>query len=105
MCKGSVNGAFGKSSCVSDCADTGTDVAPSVSRSLAVEVQVNHKRSRLLIVSNQIAHQNIQNVIVDGNVLSKTRHNQKDEVKRQKEKVYSSACYTDKRTAVSALRG
>jgi len=91
MYKRSVNDAFGKSSCVSDCAYTGADMAPSVSRSLTVEVQVNHKRCRLLIVPDQIAHQHIQNVIVDGNGLSKTRHNQKDEVRTQKEKVYSSA--------------
>jgi hypothetical protein len=90
MYKRSVNGAFGKSSCVSDCAHTGTDVAPSVSGSLAVKVQVNDIRGWLLIVPDQIAHQHIQNVIVDGNGLSKTRHNQEDEVRTQKEKVYSS---------------
>jgi hypothetical protein len=104
MCKRCVNGAFGKPSCLSDCAYTGTDVAPSVSRRLTVEVQVNHKRSRLLIMPDQIAHQHIQNVIVEGNGLSKTRHNQKDKVRTQKEKVHSSACYTDKWTAVSAVK-
>jgi len=38
-------------------------------------VQVNHKRRRLLIVPDQIAHQHIENVIVDGYGAFKTRHN------------------------------
>ena len=56
MCERRVDGAFGESGCVSDCTHTGADVAPFVSCGLAVKVQVNHKRGRLLIVPDQIAH-------------------------------------------------
>ena len=69
-----MHGAFGESSCVGDRAHTGADAAPFVSGRLTVKVQVNHKRGRLLIVADQIAHQHVENVIVDGNGLSETRH-------------------------------
>jgi hypothetical protein len=56
MCERGVDGAFRESSCIGDRAHTGADAAPFVSRSLTIEVQVNHERSRLLIVPDQIAH-------------------------------------------------
>jgi len=74
MCERGVDSAFGESRCVGDRAHTGANVAPFVSCGLAVKVQVNHKRGRLLIVADQIAHQHVENVIVDGNGLSETRH-------------------------------
>ena len=77
MCERGVDGAFGESCCVGDCAHTGADAAPFVSGCLAVKVQVNHERGGLLIVSDQIAHQHIQDVIVDGNGLSETRHRER----------------------------
>ena len=86
MCNRRVDGAFGKAGCIGDCAYTGADVAPSVSRSLAVEVQVNHKRRRRLIVPDQIAHEYIQDVIVDRNGAFETRHGRrmKQEGRRKK---------------------
>jgi hypothetical protein len=77
MCERGVDGTFGESRCVGDCARTGADRSPFVSRSLTVEVQVNDERGRLLIVPDQIAHQHIENVIVDGNGLSETRHRER----------------------------
>ena len=74
MCERRMHGALGKSCCIGDCANTGADVAPFVSCGLAVKVQVNHKRGRFLIVPDQITHQNIENVIVDGNGAFETRH-------------------------------
>ncbi len=50
MCECSVDGAFGKSGCIGNGSRTAGDVAPFVSHSLAVKVQINHKRGRLLIV-------------------------------------------------------
>lgn len=97
MCERSVDRAFGESRCISDCAHTGADQSPLVSCSLAVKVHVNHKRGGLLIVPDQVAHQHIQEVIVDGNGAFETRH-----TGRMKEEV-NSADYTDKRTAVSAV--
>ena len=86
MCERRVDGAFGESGCVGDRAHTGADVAPFISCGLAVKVQVNHKRGRLLIVPDQIAHQHIQHVIVDGNGAFETRHKarMKEEVRRKK---------------------
>ena len=49
-------------------------MAPFVSCGVAVKVQGNQKRGRLLIVPDQIAHQDIQNVVVDGNGLFEARH-------------------------------
>ena len=45
-----VNGTFGEPGCIRDCAHAGADRSPFVSRSLTVEMQVNHERGRLLIV-------------------------------------------------------
>ena len=74
MFERSVDGAFRKPGCIGDHAHTGADAVPFVSCGLAVKVQVNHKRGRLLIVPDQIAHQHIEHVIVDGNVAFETRH-------------------------------
>ena len=73
MCECRVDGAFGESCCVRDGANTGANVAPFISYGLAVKMQVNHKRGRLLIVPDQITHQHIQHVIVDGNSAFETR--------------------------------
>jgi len=51
-----VDGAFGESCCIGDRAHTGANMTPFISCSLPVKVQVNHKRGRLLIVPDQIAH-------------------------------------------------
>jgi len=77
MCQRGVNGALGESCCVGDRAHTGANVTPFVSCGLAIKVEVNHKRGRLLIVPDQIAHQHIEHVIVDGNGLSETRHQER----------------------------
>jgi len=69
-----VDGAFRKPGRTGDCAHTGADVAPFASCGFAIKMEVNHKRGRLLIVTNQIAHQHIDHVIVDGNGAFETRH-------------------------------
>ena len=66
MCERRVGSAFGESSSVCDRTHTGADVAPFVSCGLDVKVHVNHKRGGLLIMPDQIAHEHIQDVIVDG---------------------------------------
>ena len=77
MCERRVDGAFGESGCVDDRAHTGADVAPFVSCGLAVKVQVNHERGRLLIVPDQITHQHIQHVIVDRDGAFEARHSKR----------------------------
>ncbi len=47
---------------------------PSLPRGLSVKIDINQIRSRLLIVPDQIAHQDIENVIIDGNGLFEARH-------------------------------
>ena len=77
MCERRMYGAFGQSRCISDCAHTGADVAPFVSCGLAIQMQINHKRGGLLIVPDQVAHQHIQDVIVDGNGAFEARHRER----------------------------
>ena len=86
MCERRMHGAFGESGCIGNCAHTGADVAPLVSCGLAVKMQINHKRGRLLIVADQIAHEHIEHVIVDRNGAFETRHREsmKQEGKRKK---------------------
>ena len=69
-----MHGAFRESGRVGNCAHTGADMAPLVSCGLAVKMQINHERSRLLIVPDQIAHEYIEHVIVDRNGAFETRH-------------------------------
>jgi len=73
MCECRVDGAFGESCCVGNCAHTGANVTPFISCGLAVKMQVNHKRGRLLIVPDQITHQHIQHVIVNRNGAFETK--------------------------------
>jgi hypothetical protein len=73
MCKRCVDGAFGETGFVRDRAHTGADGPPSTSRCLAVQVQINEVGGRFLVVSDQVAHQHIQNVIVDRDALFKAR--------------------------------
>jgi len=68
-----VNGAFGKPGDVRDRAHTSADGAPFGSCGLGVKVQINEIRRRFLIVANQIAHQHIEDVIINGNRLFKAR--------------------------------
>ena len=91
MCDCRMDGAFGESGCVGDCAHTGANVTPFVSCGLTVQVHIDHKRCRLLIVPDQVAHQHIEHVIVDGNRSFETRHNERDEGRSQKKEVNSSA--------------
>jgi hypothetical protein len=74
MCERRVHGAFGESGCVGNCAHTGADMAPFASSGLAIKVQINQEGGRLLIVADQITHQDVENVIVNWNGFAKSRH-------------------------------
>jgi hypothetical protein len=74
MCERRVGSAFGESGCVCDRAHTGADGAPFVSSGLAIKVQINQEGGRLLIVADQITHQDVENVIVNWNGFAKSRH-------------------------------
>ena len=73
MCERRVDGAFGKAGCVGDRAHAGADNGRLASYRLTKEVQVNDERGGLLIVPDQIAHQYVEYVIVDGNGAFETR--------------------------------
>jgi predicted enzyme related to lactoylglutathione lyase len=73
VCQGRVDRAFGESGGIGDRAHTSGDGAPFVSCSLAVKVQTNQIRGGFLVVSDQVAHQHVENVIVDGDGLFETR--------------------------------
>lgn len=74
MSKRNLDGALRQTRCVSDRAETRGDRFPFLPRCLAVKIEINQVRGRLLIVPDQIAHQDIENVVVDGNSLFEARH-------------------------------
>ena len=74
VCEGGLDGAFGKAGRVGKRSQTRGDRFPFLPRGLAVKVQINQIGGRLLIVTDQIAHQDVENVIVDGNGLFEARH-------------------------------
>ncbi len=43
-------------------------------RGLAVEIKINEIRGRLSIVPDDIAHQNVEHIVVDRNCFAETRH-------------------------------
>jgi hypothetical protein len=81
-CESDLNRTFGKASRVGKCSYTGDDRLPFLSRGLSVKKEINQIGRRLLIVPDQIAHQYVENVIVDGNGLFEAGHSRmmKEEV-------------------------
>ena len=73
-CKSDLDGALGKASRVGKRSYARDNRFPFLPRGLAVKIQVNQVCGWLLIVSDQIAHQDVENVIVDRNGLAKPRH-------------------------------
>jgi hypothetical protein len=69
-----LNGAFGKPSRFRKSPETCSDWLPPIARRLTIKIEVNEISRRLLIVTDQIAHQDIEDVIVDWDGLFKTRH-------------------------------
>jgi hypothetical protein len=39
-----------------------------------VKVKINEKSSRTTIVSDEIAHKNVEDIVIDGNGFAETRH-------------------------------
>jgi len=66
--------AFRKTCALRDHAKTGSNRSPFLPLSLAVEIEIYQKGGGLTIVTDQIAHQDIQNIIVDRNGFTKARH-------------------------------
>jgi len=73
-CEGGLDGAFGKTGRIGKCSYARGNRFPLLPRGLAVKVQINQIGGRLLIVTDQIAHQDVENVVVDGNDFAKSGH-------------------------------
>jgi hypothetical protein len=86
VCDSDLNCTFGKACRVGKRSQTRNDRSPFLPHGLAVKIQINQISRWMLIVSDQIAHQDIQNVIVNGNGLLEARHSErmKEEGRRMK---------------------
>ena len=73
--KGALDRAFGKSGFIGQHAQTGIDRSPALARGAPGKIKIDEKCRWLLIVSDDIAHQYIQNVIIDSHGLMEARHN------------------------------
>lgn len=66
--------ALGQSGFIGKHAQTCLDRLPALARGAAVKKQIDEKCSRLLIVADDVAHENIENVIINWNDLFRARH-------------------------------
>src|SRR2546423_9284867 len=69
-----LDGALRKARGFGKRAQTGGDRLPFLARGQAEEIKVNKIGGRLTIVADDVAHQNVEDVIVDGNGLAEARH-------------------------------
>ncbi len=69
-----LHGAFGKAGGFRKHAQAGRHRFPSRARGLAVKIEVNQIRGRWAIVPQDIAHQDIEHVIVDRNGFAAAGH-------------------------------
>src|SRR5436190_2661687 len=88
--QGGLHRALGEACFIRDRAQAGGDWPPTLTHRATKQKQVDQKSRWLLIVSDQIAHEHINYVIVHWHSPAKTRHE------------YKSSSYTDNRTILSA---
>jgi hypothetical protein len=74
-----LDGALGKSRCLGEHPQTCPDRFPLIPRGLAIQMQINKIRCGLVIVSDKIAHQDVDDVVINWNASFKTRHSSNDE--------------------------
>jgi len=74
ICQADLDGAFGKAGRVGKRSQTRDDWFPFLPRGLAVKIKINQISGWLLIVPDQITHQDVEHVIVDRNGLFEARH-------------------------------
>ena len=72
--KGNLDSALREAGRIGKCSYTRDDRLPSFARSLTVKIEINQISGRLLIMSDQITHQHVENVIVNWNGFAKSRH-------------------------------
>src|SRR6266404_7598592 len=74
FCQGALRRALGESGFVGDHAQTCLDRLPALPRGAAIEKQINEKRGGLLIVPDDVAQENVEDVVIDWDGLAKARH-------------------------------
>ena len=67
--------AFGQAGFFGHHAQTGVDRSPALPSGAAGKIKIDEECRRLLIVSDDIAHEHVQNVIIDRHGLVEARHN------------------------------
>jgi hypothetical protein len=72
--QGDLHRAFGKAGSFRDHSQAGADWPPSLSLCRAIKMKVNEKSGWLMVVPNQVGHQNIENIIIDRDRPAETRH-------------------------------
>ena len=73
-CQRALHCALGKPSLIGQHAEASIDRSPALASSAAGKIKINEECRRLLIVSDNIAHEHIQNVIIDRHGLTEARH-------------------------------
>jgi hypothetical protein len=71
-------GALGKACRIAKSSYTRGNRSPFLPRGLSVKIQIDQISRWSLIVPDQIAHQDIENVIVNGNGLFEARHEESE---------------------------
>jgi len=66
--------AFGKAGFIGQHAQAGFDRLPVSAGGAAGEIQINQEGCRLLIMADDIAHEHVENVIINRNGSVKARH-------------------------------
>jgi len=73
--EGALDCAFGQTGFVGQHAQAGIDRLPALASGAPAKIKINEECRRLLIVSDDIAHQDIEDVIIDRHGLMEARHN------------------------------
>ena len=72
--EGGLDRAFRQTGCFRKHAQACRHRFPFLARGLSVEIKINEVSGWLPIVADDVAHQNVEDVIIDGNGFAKTRH-------------------------------
>ena len=73
--KGALHRTFGEAGFIGQHAQAGLDRSPALASGAPGKIKIDEECCRFLIVSDKIAHQDIQNVIIDRHRLMEARHN------------------------------
>ena len=85
--QGGLDGALREACRFGELAQAAGDWFPFLASRETVKVEVNQIRRGLLVVTDDVSHQDIEDVVVDGDGLAKSRHgraSRKEELERRK---------------------